>query len=125
MTENSMIIDRITANLPSRCFDATLAFYERLGFDAVYRDADWMILLRGALVLEFFAYADLDPHRSSFSACVRVVDVDGLYRAWTVASLPAEGIPRMTAVRDEAWGMRGFALVDLDGSLLRVMEPIE
>lgn len=44
--------DRITANLPSRDFDATIAFYGRLGFVPAYRDAHWLILERGPLELE-------------------------------------------------------------------------
>lgn len=50
--------DQATPNLPSRDFDSTAAFYERLGFGIVFRDAGWMILQRGDLMLEFFAH----PH---------------------------------------------------------------
>lgn len=39
-----------------RDFDSTAAFYERLGFGIVFRDAGWMILQRGDLMLEFFAH---------------------------------------------------------------------
>ncbi|MCU0883274.1 MAG: bleomycin resistance protein [Hyphomonadaceae bacterium] len=111
--------DVITANLPSRNFDLTAAFYAALGFETDYRDPVWMILKRGTLVIEFFAYPDLDPFASSFSACIRVDDVDNLHRAWTRAGLPDTGIPRMTAPKTEPWGGRMFALVDPDGSLLR------
>ncbi|EAM1903749.1 hypothetical protein DS808_03150 [Salmonella enterica] len=48
--------DQATPNLPSRDFDSTAAFYERLGFGIVFRDAGWMILQRGDLMLEFFAH---------------------------------------------------------------------
>ncbi|AUJ98784.1 hypothetical protein CR539_26960 (plasmid) [Escherichia coli] len=53
--------DQATPNLPSRDFDSTAAFYERLGFGIVFRDAGWMILQRGDLMLEFFAHPGLDP----------------------------------------------------------------
>jgi len=42
-----------------RDFDSTAAFYERLGFGIVFRDAGWMILQRGDLMLEFFAHPNL------------------------------------------------------------------
>jgi catechol 2,3-dioxygenase-like lactoylglutathione lyase family enzyme len=114
--------DRITANLPARDFDATAAFYAKLGFDVGYKDAQWMILRRGVLELEFFPYPDLDPYGSSFSACVRVDDLDVLYAAFAKAGLPSQAIPRLTPPRTEPFGLRFFALVDLDGSLLRCID---
>jgi hypothetical protein len=117
--------DAVTANLPSRDFVATSAFYKALGFKGEFRDEHWMILRRGKLVIEFFPHPGLDPKESWFSACVRVRKVDALYDAWCKAGLSHEGIPRMSDVEDQAWGMRGFTLIDLDGSLLRVCEPID
>ncbi len=115
--------DRITANLPSRSFDLTAAFYRALGFRVVHRDAAWMGMDRDGMELEFFPHPGLDPARSWFSACAWVADLDALHRAWRASALPAEGIPRMTAPAEIAPGLRMFALVDLDGSLLRCLEP--
>ena len=75
-----------------------------------------MILRRGLLEIEFFPYPDLDPYQSSFGACVRVANLDALYTDWLAAKLPDAGIPL------EPFGMRMFALVDLNGSLLRCIE---
>ncbi len=111
--------DRITANLPSRDFDATIAFYGRLGFVPAYRDAHWLILERGPLELEFFPYPDLDPASSSFSACIRVDDLAELFDNFSVAGLPGHGIPRLEPIRPIADDLFMFALVDPDGSLLR------
>lgn len=116
--------DRITANLPARDLGAAEAFYRRLGFVPAFRDAGWMILRRGPLELEMFPHPGLDPAASSFGACVRVADADALWRDWAAAGLPEAGIPRLTAPRDEPWGFRAFALVDPDGSLLRVLSPL-
>ncbi|KAI9025442.1 glyoxalase/bleomycin resistance protein, dioxygenase superfamily [Hyaloraphidium curvatum] len=116
--------DRITANLPSRDMDATLAFYAALGFSPRYRNDGWMILSRGPLELEFFPHPELDPASSWFSACVRVADLDGLVAAWRAAGLPKTGIPRLEEeAREIAPGLRMAALVDLDGSLLRLLGP--
>jgi catechol 2,3-dioxygenase-like lactoylglutathione lyase family enzyme len=115
--------DRITANLPMRSITATVAFYGRLGFEVAYRDDSWLILERGPLELEFFAFPDLEPATSSFSACVRVADVDGLWADWNSLGLPVAGIPRLHGPPGSlGWPLRGFALVDPDGSLLRVLE---
>ncbi len=117
--------DRITANLPARSLDETASFYAALGFCARYKDPAWMIMSRGDLELEFFAHPELDPSSSWFSACVRVADLDGLHRAWTAAGLPTRGIPRITEPMEEPSGLRMFALVDPNGSLLRCLGPDE
>ena len=113
--------DRATANLPARSMDETAAFYGKLGFDAVFKDDSWMILRRGALELEFFPFPDLDPRESSFSACVRVDNLDLLFTDFTTAALPSDhcSIPRLTPPKLEPFGLRMFALIDLNGSLLR------
>lgn len=112
-------MDVVTANLPAIDFEATAAFYERLGFVVEFRDDNWMILSRGTLEIEFFPHPELNPRESWFSACVRVSDIEALHAAWAAAGLPDQGIPRLTAPHDEAWGLRMFALVDPNGSLLR------
>ena len=116
--------DRVTANLPSREFETSAAFYEALGFAVSYKDSAWMILRRGPLELEFFPYPDLDPSSSAFSACVRVDDLDALYSDFLNAKLsdnPASR-PRMTPPRTEHFGLRFFALIDPDGSLIRCID---
>ena len=119
-----MPADRITANLPSRDFTATAAFYAALGFEPGFRDDGWMILNRGPLELEFFPWPDLDPYASNASACVRVDDLDGLLTSWRDAGLSANPchFPRLTGVVKHPGVPRMFALVDPDGSLLRVLE---
>lgn len=113
--------DRITANLPARSFDETAAFYSALGFAVAFRDERWMILRRGNLEVEFFPHPELDPAASWFSACVRVGDADRLFAEWSEAGLPVSGIPRITVPTADGHGLRIFALVDLNGSLLRCM----
>jgi hypothetical protein len=116
--------DRVTANLPARDMAATSAFYARLGFTERYRDDGWMILSRGPLVLEFFSHPDCDPWTSSFSACIRVDDPDALLKEWQGAGLPSDAktIPRLTGFFKPGAAPRMFALVDENGSLLRVID---
>jgi catechol 2,3-dioxygenase-like lactoylglutathione lyase family enzyme len=118
------VADRITANLPARDMAETASFYARLGFAEVYRSAGWMILNRGALELEFFPHPDCDPLSSSFSACIRVDEPEALLKEWRGAGLPADNlsIPRLTGFFKPPGAPRMFALVDLDGSLLRVID---
>lgn len=117
-------MDHATPNLPSRDFAATAAFWARLGFDQDYRDDHWMILSRGTMTVEFFLHPDLDPKDSWFSACLRVDDLDALYAEWSALGLPADAgaIPRLTAILHEPPVPRMFALIDADGSLVRVLQ---
>lgn len=116
--------DRITANLPSRDFDVTEAFYGALGFRRAFRDQGWMILRRAGLELEFFPHPDLQPRDSWFSACLRVDDIDGLLAEWQQIGLAADrsAIPRLTGIIAQGAAPRMFALIDPDGSLLRVLD---
>ncbi len=117
-------MDRITANLPSRDFDQTVAFYGRLGFEVLYRDAGWLILRRGTLELEFFLHPDLDPFQSWHSACIRVDDLKALQAEWQALDLPQDpmGRDRDLTIIEDGGPLRFFALIDCDGSLLRCLE---
>jgi len=71
-----------------RDFENTFRFYERLGFQETRRDAHWMILKRGGIVVEFFPHADLDPASSWFSCCFRLDDVEEFYSIVLAAGVP-------------------------------------
>lgn len=115
--------DTATPNLPSRDFAATSAFYDQLGFSEAYRDNGWMILNRDRVTLEFFPFPDLDPGTSSFGCCLRMDDVDDFYRVCVEAGLPesTHGFPRLHPPRLEDSGLRIGALLDPDGTLLRLI----
>jgi catechol 2,3-dioxygenase-like lactoylglutathione lyase family enzyme len=116
--------DRATPNLPSRDFERTAQFYGALGFIQSWRDAGWMILARGGLILEFFAHPELDPETSAFGSCLRLDDVEGFYAVLVAAGIPegATGWPRLHRPKREAWGGLVGALIDPDGSLLRLIQ---
>lgn len=116
--------DTATPNLPSRDFDATARFYAAIGFEATWRDAGWMVLERGTMSLEFFPYKDLDPTTSSFMCCLRVDDLDALYGVCVAAGVPAKstGQPRLHPPKREPWGGVVGALIDTDGTLLRLIQ---
>ena len=115
--------DTANPNLPSRDFAATSAFYKRLGFAETFRDESWMVLTRGKVMLEFFPYPGLDPAKSSFGCCLRLDDVDSFYRVCLDAGLleSTKGFPRLHPPRQEESGLRIGALIDPEGSLLRLI----
>ncbi|MEV7767792.1 bleomycin resistance protein [Microbacterium sp. NPDC086615] len=118
--------DRAVPNLPSRDFDATIAFYGGFGFERDYRDDGWLILRRGDLTLEFFLFADLDPASSSFMCSIRVDDVNELYRRITAAGVVEStvGFPRVHPVVTQPSGLRIGNLIDIDGTQLNLIENL-
>jgi catechol 2,3-dioxygenase-like lactoylglutathione lyase family enzyme len=121
------LVDIAVPTLPARDMEATLAFYGGLGFEAVYRTPDpegYAILRLGTLELHFFRWPGLDPE-STYTGCyLRVSNVDKLYSQFAAARLPARGIPSMSGIEKKFFGMREFRLIDPDGNLLRIGEPI-
>ena len=116
--------DRAVPNLPSRNFDITEQFYAALGFVRGWRDDGWMILKRGGLTLEFFPHPELDPLTSNFSCCLRLDDLDPFYAACLATGLPETcwGQPRLHPPKLEESGMRIGALIDPDGTLIRLIQ---
>jgi catechol 2,3-dioxygenase-like lactoylglutathione lyase family enzyme len=113
--------------LPSRSIAATVAFYLHLGFegDAHAFDQNYAILTRGAIELHFFKHTTLQPAESCAGCYIRVADVEDIFQAFSRSSLPSKGIPRMDTLEDKPWGLREFAVVDLDGNLLRIGQIID
>ncbi|MBC6982525.1 bleomycin resistance protein [Caulobacter sp. 17J80-11] len=116
--------DTATPNLPWRDQQETSAFFQKLGFVETWRDAGWLILKRGELTLEFFPHPDLDPATSSFSCCLRVDDVQALFEQILAAGVPEAtvGWPRAHRPTREAWGGTVGALIDPNGTLLRLVQ---
>jgi catechol 2,3-dioxygenase-like lactoylglutathione lyase family enzyme len=110
--------------LPARDLAATRAFFERLGFRTVgwwpQQFGGYGILSRGDLEMHFFSFPDLSPQASYAQCYWRVEDVDALHAELAQSGLPPTGMPRLTAVEDKPWGIREFALVDPNGTLVRV-----
>jgi hypothetical protein len=118
------MVDQATPNLPSRSFDATEAFYFRLGFERSWRDDGWMILEKGELCLEFFPLPDLEPETSAFSCCLRLDDLTGFVAQCLQAGIPdrRKGWPRLHPPKRDASGLDIAYLIDSDGTLLRLIQ---
>jgi hypothetical protein len=54
---------------------------------------------------------------------LRVPDVHLLFSDFSAATLPSRGIPRIDPLSLKPWGMLEFAIVDPDGTLLRIGQP--
>ena len=108
--------------LPSLDLHATAAFYERLGFEqtGLWED-EYLIVMRGEVGLHFFHAPDLDPYTSASGCYLYVEDADALHAEYAALDLPGEGIPRLHGAPERTdYGLREFAVVDLNGNLLRI-----
>lgn len=114
--------DRAIPTLPAISMEDTLAFYRRLGFvcEVVSPNGDYAIAEHGSLEVHFFLHKQLLPAESSFGAYFRVNDVNTLFTEFSALTLPSSGIPRMTKLENKPWGMREFAIIDENGSLIRI-----
>ena len=117
-------MDRAVPILPSRDLDATARFYERLGFEQAGRHPDHLIMVRGTLELHFFAHREIEPATSSFMAYLKVADPDAWHEALAALDLPRSGIPRLVRIENKPGGTREFAVIDSDGTLLRIGCPL-
>jgi catechol 2,3-dioxygenase-like lactoylglutathione lyase family enzyme len=114
---------------PSKDLDATLSFYERLGFEKAGEapsELNYLIVRRGGVQLHFYGDPDVDPLTTSFSCYVFTEDADALYDAWDAIGIrtdPTTGSRLQGPPADTDYGMREFALIDPSGNLIRVGSP--
>jgi catechol 2,3-dioxygenase-like lactoylglutathione lyase family enzyme len=121
------VAEYVVPILPAGDLDATLAFYERLGFESTGgHDAwDYLIIRRGGVQLHFYRDPDVDPLTTDRSCYVYTDDADALHREWEAVGVTTDAATgsRLQQPVDTEWGMREFALVDLNGNLIRVGSP--
>lgn len=121
LTDAGKLVDIAIPVLPSRNVANTLDFYRRLGFDGfVHSQGGYAIMLRGPLELHFTLRQELVPEKSVGCCYIRVSKVESIYAELSRSNLPSEGIPRIDTLENKPWGFREFAVVDLDGNLVRI-----
>jgi catechol 2,3-dioxygenase-like lactoylglutathione lyase family enzyme len=133
LVAGSTMTERTIPILPCRSIDDTLAFYGALGFDVTYRQErpnTYAVVARGGIELQFFVLKELDPADSYSSCYVLVPDVDVLHHQFraglraALGRLPTRGIPRIGALREMAYGVRQFIVVDPGGNHNRIGQAI-
>ena len=113
--------DYISANLPSNDFDNTRKFYAFLGYQCDYQSAQWMILSKDSLLVEFFHHPNLNPKESWFSACLRTHVLPDLFHYWQGldwAQFPEAKITEIQYLGE----IDMFCVVDPNGSLIRCIQ---
>jgi catechol 2,3-dioxygenase-like lactoylglutathione lyase family enzyme len=125
----SMPNERTYPLLPAADLDASLAFYQALGFHQTYRQArpnPYAVVALEDIQIHLFGMENFNPADSYGSVLIAVPDPDGLYRAFAAGlraafgRLPVAGIPRLLRPRKKYGTVRGFSVVDPGGNWLRI-----
>jgi catechol 2,3-dioxygenase-like lactoylglutathione lyase family enzyme len=118
------MLEKLSPILPCRDINAAEAFYLRLGFFTVYKDAEYLLLKRDGAEVHFWLNSALVAEKNDAGAYLRPDDIDALHAEWSALELPTTGVPRYVPVEDKPWGMRELALVDPDGNLIRAGQEL-
>lgn len=118
------MLEKLSPILPARDIAQTEVFWQRLGFDTVYDDAEYLLMKREGAEVHFFHHPALDPATCDHGAYLRPSDVNALDAEWAALGLPSSGIPRLVRAEDKPWGMRELALLDLNGNLIRAGQEL-
>lgn len=113
--------DFAVPTLPMRDAAETRTFYEKLGFVCAHEQAppdSFLYMIRGGIQLQFFEAAGIDGSIKDHTCYFYVDDLQATYRAFEAAK-----VGRLMPIEDKPWGMPEFALVDLNGTLIRVGAP--
>jgi catechol 2,3-dioxygenase-like lactoylglutathione lyase family enzyme len=113
-------VARTVPILLARDLDETSGFYAALGFTVARTFDHYLIVDRDGAEIHFVTTPELDPWTSDAMCYLHVDDIDGLLDTWREVGLPVSGIPRLTAAEDKPWGLREAALVDPNGTLVRI-----
>lgn len=108
--------------LPARDLAETVAFYRALGFRRYGNAYENYLMMMDNWELHFFPHPDLVVEDSFAAAYLRCSDIVMLDAEWAAVELPADGIPRMIRAEQKAWGVKELAIIDPNGTLLRVGE---
>lgn len=120
--------------LPCHAINPMLEFYRLLGFEVTYQQSkpnSYAVVKRGGIELHFFSMREYVPANSYSTCYVRVGDVDGLYEAFRVGlrghygRVPSAGIPRVIPLKNKAYGVREFIVVDPGGNWIRIGQAVE
>jgi len=118
------MLEKLSPILPSRDITQSEAFYSRLGFRTVYKDAAYLLMRRENAEAHFFLHEEHKPEASDHAAYMRPSDIDALSAEFAGLGLPRHGIPRFEPAAVKPWRMKELVIVDPDGNLIRAGQEI-
>lgn len=107
----------IIPKLPARDLDETRIYFEtKLQFSTVSRYPDYLIMKKEASELHFFKFAELDPKTNYAMIYIRLEQgIEELYADFQKRGV---AIHPNGALEIKPWGIKEFALLDPNNTLL-------
>ncbi|WP_423737832.1 bleomycin resistance protein [Chitinophaga caseinilytica] len=127
-------MNRTIPILPCKDLDTLLDFYRQIGFEVTYRQKapnPYAIVEYEGIRLDFYAVSHHDPKTSYYTCYVLADEADRLYEQFTTGlrnkkgKLPTRGLPRISEIRDKAYGVREFMFSDPAGNCIRVGRKLD
>jgi len=110
------MISLIIPKLPFINKEKTLEYYQKLGFELVADHGDYLITEYKDLEIHFFRFETLLPEKSDFMIYMRIDnEIEEFYQ-----NIQDQGIEIHPngKLETKPWGMKEFALIDPNGTLL-------
>lgn len=126
-------MNRTIPIFPCKDLDALLDFYRQIGFEVTYRQKapnPYAVVELDWIRLDFYAVSHHDPKKSYHTCYVTAEETDALYERFTGAlrnkrgKVPTRGLPRISEIRDKAYGVREFMFSDPAGNCVRIGRKI-
>ena len=112
------MLTSIAPKLPMRNKQITRAFYlDKLGFSELgASDFPAYLMVRKDLIeLHFFEFKELHPKENYGQVYIRTDDIDGFYQSLLDKKIP---IHPNGPLQEKPWGMKEFAILDPNHTLL-------
>ena len=114
-------LQRAVPVLASLDIEATQRFYaDKLGFTTLGRYPDYAIVARDDVQIHFWLTGDADIPKAT-SCRIDVTGVDQLYEEMSAAGVVHPNGP----LTDQPWGLREFAVLDVDGNMIKFGQRID
>ena len=116
-TEQPLIFGSAVPVLPTTAISQAITFYEHLGFQTLYQDADYAIFRRDTVEVHVW----LSPERAlaERSSCrIQVSNIEALYQEYQAKGLLEPDV----TVSVKPWGAKEFVVFDPDCVLLTFFE---
>ena len=115
-------LDTISPILPANDVLETMRWYElKLGFRRrfLYTEPPYGVVTRDGAEIHF-THFKVDPRKNHTACYLRVQNIEALYQACRSQALVHPNAP----LQVKPWGQKEFAVVDLNGNLLRFGETV-
>jgi hypothetical protein len=107
--------------LPMRNANETRVFYEKLGFICAHQQDppdSFLLMMRNGVQIQFFEAPGIDGTIRDHTCYIYVDDIDAMHKAFAAAK-----VGKLMPIEMKPWGVPEFALVDINGNMLRVGCP--